>query len=91
MRPATRDAGFLDAAEREAARGAGLLGHAVRWCATAGFRIVVLEKSVFQIQIFCASFSALKLPAFFGNLRKPPGDKMRNWQSDARCGDLLTQ
>jgi hypothetical protein len=46
-RPATRDAVFLDAAAREAARGVGLLEPAVSWCATAGFRIVMLEKSIF--------------------------------------------
>jgi hypothetical protein len=51
-RPATRDAGFLDAAAREAARVAGLLETAVRWCATAGFRIVVSEKSVFKTVCF---------------------------------------
>jgi hypothetical protein len=45
-RPAVRDAGFLDAAAREAARGAGLLDVAADWCATAGFRGVVSEKSV---------------------------------------------
>jgi hypothetical protein len=43
--PTTRDAGFLDDAAREAARGVGLLDAAMRWCATAGFRIVVLQKS----------------------------------------------
>jgi hypothetical protein len=41
-RPAVRDAGFLDAAAREAARGAGLLDVAAGWCATVGFRGVVL-------------------------------------------------
>jgi hypothetical protein len=46
-RPATCVAGFLDATAREAARGVGLLEPAVRWCATAGFCIVVLEKSGF--------------------------------------------
>jgi hypothetical protein len=50
-RPATRDAELLDAAAHEAARGVGLLEPAVRWCATAGFRIVVLEKSVFQEKV----------------------------------------
>jgi hypothetical protein len=45
-RPATRE--VLDAAAREAARGAGLLDAEVRWCATAGFRIVVSEKSLFS-------------------------------------------
>jgi hypothetical protein len=44
-RLATRDVGFLDAAAREAARGAVLIDAAVRLCATAGFRIVVSEKS----------------------------------------------
>jgi hypothetical protein len=52
MRPATRDAGLLDAAAREVARGVGLLDTAVRWCATAGFRIEVSEKPVFRIG-FC--------------------------------------
>jgi hypothetical protein len=47
-RPATRDPGFVDAAAHKAARGAGLLDVAVGWCATAGFRSVVSEKSVFS-------------------------------------------
>jgi hypothetical protein len=50
-RPATRDVGFLHAAAREAARGAGLIDAAVRWCATAGFRIVVSEKSFFFVPV----------------------------------------
>jgi hypothetical protein len=48
--PATRNIGFLDAAAREATRGAGLLDVAVRWCATAGVRIVLSGKSLFSVQ-----------------------------------------
>jgi hypothetical protein len=58
-RPAVRDAGFLDAAAREATRGAGLLDVAVGWCATAGFRGVVSEKSVIAFSQSCTDLSLI--------------------------------
>jgi hypothetical protein len=60
-RPTVRDAGFFDAAAREAARGTGLLDVAVGWCATAGFRGVVSEKSVFRksFSIYYCNFQGL--------------------------------
>jgi hypothetical protein len=69
-RPSTRDAGFLDAAAREAARGVGLLEPAVRWCATAGIRIVVLEKSGFHNNSVLSSPSIL-LYCVSSKIKKP--------------------